>query len=63
LGTEGTIVKRMPEMKLKLKSVSMDTRIAAIKLLDKGNCIREAAFKLAISIGTVQKAKIEKEDY
>ncbi len=56
-------MKRMPEMKLKLKSVSMDTRIAAIKLLDKGNCIREAAFKLAISIGTVQKAKIEKEDY
>ena len=50
-------------MKLKRKSVSIDTKIAAIKLLGEGNSVREVAFKLAISIGTVQKAKIEKEDY
>jgi hypothetical protein len=49
-------------MKLKRKSVSIDTKIAAIKLLGEGNSVREVAFKLAISIGTVQKAKKKKED-
>jgi transposase len=47
-------------MKLKRKSVSIDTKIAAIKLLGEGNSVREVAFKLATSIGTVQKAKKKK---
>ena len=43
LGTEG-VVKSMSEMKLKRKSVSIDTKLAAIKLLGKGNSDREVAF-------------------
>ena len=60
LGTEGTIVKSMSEMKLKRKSISIDTKLAAIKLLGEGKSVREVAFKLAISIRTVQKAKKKK---
>ena len=61
LGTEG-VVTSMSEMKLKRKSVSIDTKLAAIKLLGEGNSVREVAFKLGISIGTVQKAKKKQED-
>ena len=49
-------------MKLKRKSVSIDKTLAAIQLLGEGNSVREVAFKLAISIGTVQKAKKKQED-
>ena len=49
-------------MKLKRKIVSIDAKIAAIKLLGEGNSVIEVAFKLAISIGTVQKAKKKQED-
>ena len=62
LGTEGTNVKVMLEMNLKHKSVSIYTKIAAIKLLGEGNSVREVAFKLAISIETVQKSKKKKEN-
>ena len=61
LGTEG-VVKSMSELKLKRKSVSIDTKLAAIKLLGEGNSVREVAFKLGISIGTVQKAKKKQDD-
>ena len=57
LGMEETVVKSMSEMKLKRKSVSIDTKLAAIKLLGEGKSAREVAFKLAISIETVQKKK------
>ena len=53
LGTEG-VVTSMSEMKLKRKIVFIDTSLAAIKLLGEGNSVREVAFKLGISIGTVQ---------
>ena len=46
LGTEG-VVKSMSEMKLKRKSVSIDTKLAAIKLLGEGNSVREVALNLA----------------
>ena len=39
----------MSEMKLKRKSVSIDTKLAAIKLLGEGNSVREVAFKLGIA--------------
>jgi len=41
---------------------SLIQKLAAIKLLGEGNSVREVAFKLAISIGTVQKAKKTKKD-
>ena len=44
-------------MNIKRKSFSIDTKLAAIKLLGEGNSVREVAFKLGISIGTVQKGK------
>ena len=40
LGTEG-VVMSMSEMKLKRKSVSIDTKLAAIKALGEGNSVRE----------------------
>jgi len=52
----------MSEMKLKRKIVFIDTSLAAIKLLGEGNSDREVAFKLGISIGTVQKAKKKQDD-
>ena len=61
LGIEG-VVMSISEMKLKRKSVSIDTKLAAIKLLGEGNSVREVAFKLGISIGTVQKAKKKQDD-
>ena len=55
LGMEGTVVKSISEMNLICKSVSFDKKLAAIKLLGEGNSAREATFKLALSIRTVQK--------
>ena len=55
-------MKCKSEMKLKRKSVSIDTKIAALKLLGEGTIFGEVAFKLAISIGTAQNAKKKKED-
>jgi len=52
----------MSEMKLKRKSVPFDTKLAAIKPLGEGTSVREVAFKLGISIGTVQKAKKKQDD-
>ena len=49
-------------MKLNRKSVSIDTKIAAMQLFGEGNIVGEVAFKLAIRIETVQKAKKKKED-
>jgi DNA-binding CsgD family transcriptional regulator len=57
LGTEGTVVQSMSEMNLKRKSVSIDAKLAAIKLLGEGESVGEVALKLAISIETVQKKK------
>ena len=49
-------------MTLKRNIVSIDTILAARKLLGEGNIVREVAFKLAISIGTLQKEKKKKEN-
>ena len=48
MGTE-VVVKSMSKMKLKRKSVSIDTKLAAIKFLGEGNSVREVAFKLGIA--------------
>jgi hypothetical protein len=52
----------MVETLKKRKTVSLENKLEAIKLLDEGKSYREVASKLGLSLGTVQKANKRKKD-
>lgn len=51
----------MSEIKIQRKSVSLSTKLAAIKLFGVGNRVRSVTFKLDICVGISKKA-LKKDD-